>query len=207
MPDIYHITHVKNITSILGQGGLYCDNTVSEKVLNPKTIAYVNLKSRRAVTPVPIGPKGTLSDYVPFYFAPRSPMLYVISRGGVPGYTDGQEQVVYLVSSTELIQQNNLPFVFTDGHASVAFSQFFDNLTNLNRVDWKIMRETYWRDTVKDGDRSRRRNAEFLVYQFVSWALIQEISVMSTQIARVIDTMIGAVNPRPNVVIRRNWYY
>jgi len=48
---------------------------------------------------VPLAPYGCVADYVPFYFAPRSPMLYKLHKGGVPNYTGGQDPLVYLVSS------------------------------------------------------------------------------------------------------------
>ncbi|MBD3884903.1 DUF4433 domain-containing protein [Phormidium tenue FACHB-886] len=60
--------------------------------------------------------RGTLTDYVPFYFAPCSPMLYAIHQGNVPTHSDGQEGVIYLGSTVETVQQANLSFVFTDGH-------------------------------------------------------------------------------------------
>ena len=61
--------------------------------------------------------KGTLADYVPFYFAPRSPMLYTIHGGNVAGYTEGQKPVVHLVSSVDAAVALGKPWCFTDGHA------------------------------------------------------------------------------------------
>jgi len=66
-------------------------------------IAYQHIKDRRARKRVPAGPGGTVADYVPFYFAPRSPMLYAITRGLVPGYDGGQSSVVHLVTSTDAV--------------------------------------------------------------------------------------------------------
>jgi hypothetical protein len=207
MTAVFHITHIKNIESILKQGGLCCDSIVGERNLGPVEIAYTDLKGRRASRVVPIAPGGTLSDYVPFYFAPRSPMLYVISKGGVPGYSAGQAQVLHLVASAEQIEQSNLKFVFTDGHAYMAFSQFFNNLVNLNQLDWNIMREKYWNDTAEDGDRMRRRNAEFLVHRFLPWSLITEIGVMNDRIARDLTTILEPTAYRPKVTVCPHWYY
>lgn len=47
-----------------------------------------------------MAPGGTLSDYVPFYFTPCSPMLYNIKTGynGVPKQ-EAMEEIVLLVAS------------------------------------------------------------------------------------------------------------
>lgn len=207
MTDIYHITHIHNLASVLEEDGLYCDNTLIERSLSSKRIGYSDLKERRARTMVPIGPGGTLSDYVPFYFAPRSPMLFVISRGGVPGYRDGQKPVVHLVASAEEVQKHKLEFVFSDGHAYVAFSQFFNDLTNLDRIDWDIMKERYWNDTAEDGDRARRRNAEFLVHNFFPWSLIKEIGVINNQMANDVNALLEFAEHQPKVTVYPHWYY
>src|ERR1051326_1675326 len=121
----------------------------------------------RNAVPVSVCPKGgTLADYVPFYFAPRSPMLFAIYRGQVQGYVGTQQNVVHLSSSVEVVIQKAKAFVFTDGHAEMDFSEFFMDIAHLDRVDWKIMQEQHWHDTNEDGDRKRRRQAEFLVHRF-----------------------------------------
>lgn len=45
------------------------------------------------------------------------------------------------------------------------------------------MGERYWNDTPEDGDRKRRRQAEFLVYTSLPWRLIEEIGVISRKAA------------------------
>lgn len=124
------ITHVSNLPSVLQLGGLCCDNRRNRDGIVCKGIAYQHIKDRRARKRVPLGQGGTLADYVPFYFGPRSPMLYTINKGNVPGYSDGQSPVLHLVSSVEEIVEAGLPFVFTDGHAEMGYSDFFDDLSS-----------------------------------------------------------------------------
>ncbi|MEG4058683.1 MULTISPECIES: DUF4433 domain-containing protein [unclassified Microcoleus] len=107
---IYHITHIDNLESILSEGGLLAYNVMVETQTNYTNIAYENIQYRRATTYVPCGEGGVLHDYVPFYFAPRSPMLYTISRGNVENYTQGQAAVIHLVSSIENIEAEDLSF-------------------------------------------------------------------------------------------------
>lgn len=120
-----------------------------------------------------------LHDYVPFYFAERSPMLYTINRGNVEGYDGGQEPIVYLVSRINTIREHNRPFVFSDGHGTKAFTQFFADLADLSNVDWAIMKEKYWLDTDEDGDRKRRRQAEFLIHRECPWSAIRGLVVIN----------------------------
>ena len=96
MTDIYHITHIDNLASIVQAGGLWCDAECASHNISSVEIAYTDLKQRRNRTVVPeLG--GVLSDYVPFYFANRSPMLGAIHTGRVQGYAGGQQAIVYLV--------------------------------------------------------------------------------------------------------------
>ncbi len=204
---IYHITHLRNLPSILQEGGLCCDNTVAERTLTPTEIGYQHIKERRTSKPVLLAPGGTLADYVPLYFAPRSPMLYAIAKGLVAGYDEGQEPVLHLVTTAEYIERQNLAFVFTDGHAVMAFSTFFNNLESLDHIDWDIMKARYWMDTLEDNDRKRRRQAEFLVHDFLPWFLIDEIGVMTNRVKQKVIAVLDSAEHQPKVTVRRNWYY
>ena len=204
---IYHITHLHNLDSILRDGGLKTCAQLWQQGITYTDIAHQNIQDRRQSTPVPCGPGGLLHHYVPFYFAPRSPMLYVISLGGVEGYAEGQAPVVHLVSTAQAVQTAAISFVFTDGHGIMAMTDFFDDLAHLDRVDWKVMEMRYWHDTPTDGDRKRRRQAELLVHQFFPWPLIHEIGVMTTAIGEQVDQALQGQLHSPAVVVRREWYY
>ncbi|MCH8963013.1 MAG: DUF4433 domain-containing protein, partial [Bacteroidetes bacterium] len=174
---IYHITHVDNLQRILTEGGLWCKAEQIARTVEYQNIAHQNIQDRRATTPVSCGPGGVLHNYVPFYFAPRAPMLYAIHNGRVQGYTGGQTAVVHLVSSVERIVEAQLPFVFTDGHGTVAYTSFFEHLDDLTKIDWKVMQARYWNNTLQDSDRKRRRQAEFLIHTFCPWERLLGIGV------------------------------
>jgi hypothetical protein len=200
---IYHITHVKNLQRIVAEGGLHCDRSAQQ--LKQVNIAHMHIKERRLNRAVPLGPKGTVGEYVPFYFAPRSPMLFVINRGGVEGYTDGQEPIVYLRSTAENVQKAGLHYVFTEGHADMGFTDFFDNLEDLDKVDWNLMNAKYWNDTNDDPDRRRRRQAEFLVHKFFPWNLVSYIGVYDQSIAEVVGELLN--ENAPEIGVQRGWYF
>ena len=204
---IYHITHVDNLVGVVEVGGLWCDREAGARGLTKVGIAHQHIKVRRAQRHVPLGPGGTLDDFVPFYFAPRSPMLYSIHNGYVEGYSEGQRNVIHLESSAETISDSEASFVFTDGHAEMNLSEFFDELDDLDKIDWEIMKETYWADTDEDGDRKRRRQAEFLVHRFVPWRLIARIGVFDMAMAEHVTEILGDVAAKPLVTVERGWYY
>ena len=203
MTPIYHITHVRNLAGIIAERGLHCDrNAQARKSVN---IGHQHIKDRRLNRVVPIPPGHTVGDYVPFYFAPRSPMLYAISRGAVAGYQEGQAPVIYLCSSAEAVNQAGLQFVFTEGHAEMAYTDFFNDLNDLDKVDWALMRARYWHDTNDDPDRKRRRQAEFLIYNFFPWELVSYIGVYDRATAEGVGAIIKGGSPELGVEL--GWYY
>ncbi len=207
MTDIYHITSIANLPNILNDGGLWSDQIVMQRSLAHVSIAHQHIKERRAQKRVPCAPGGCVADYVPFYFAPRSPMLYVINRGGVEGYREGQRPILHLVSTVEAVQSAKLLFTFTDGHAVMDISRFFTDMNDLAVIDWNLMRSRYWADTLEDGDRERRRQAEFLVYQFFPFALVQTIGVINLAMAQQVNELIESLAVRPRIQVTPAWYY
>jgi hypothetical protein len=215
MIPIYHITSLENLASILKRDELLSYNALHNSQILYKNIAYENIQYRRATTRVPCGYGGVLHDYVPFYFAPRSPMLYSLYRGNVPGYDRGQSPIIYLASRVEYAMGlADLSVVFSDGDPIMAYSEFFEDLYALNyAIDWELIWEVTdaksWADTDEDGDRKRRRQAEFLVYQCFPWLLITEIGVISPEMKQRVETQLKQFPNRhqPPVNIYSNGYY
>ncbi|MBE9200263.1 MULTISPECIES: DUF4433 domain-containing protein [unclassified Nodularia (in: cyanobacteria)] len=207
---IYHITHMNNLNSILKSGGLMANSRLKQETIKYLDIAHGHIQDRRSMTRVPCGAGGTLHDYVPFYFAPRSPMLYANYRKSVDKYSGGQTPILHLVSSAEAVDTGGLSFVGADGHAAMAYTGFFDQLVYLyadNVIDWEIMEAKYWADTEEDGDRTRRRQAEFLVHQFFPWGLIQEIGVINSTIQTQVKEILQNFNIQTPIRVYSEWYY
>ena len=207
MTAIYHITHIRNLPNILKDDRLWCDVESVKRNLQPIEIAYTEIKERRMRRKINIPPGGVLAEYVPFYFCNRSPMLYTIHMGNVPAYRDGQANILHLVSSAEAVSQANLPFVFSDGHAVVQISLFYNDLQRLNEVDWKVVNSWSWHDTLTDNDRLRRKQAEFLVKGFFPFSLVQEIGVINQAMREQTLALLENTKHKPIVSIQRKWYY
>jgi ssDNA thymidine ADP-ribosyltransferase, DarT len=204
---IYHITHVNNLSSIITDGGLRTCCDLRDAGVNYTDIAHETLQDWRATKEVYCGPGGVIHDYVPFYFAPRSPMLCAIHNGRVPNYREGQGQVLHLVSSVEAVRGATLSFVFTDGHSRIDFTEFYDDVSYLDQIDWQIMKEKYWRDTIADNDRKRRRQAEFLVHKFFPWDLVELIGVSGSRMKARVESILIECDHKPLVSVHSDWYY
>lgn len=200
------MTHVGNLASIIKEGRLYCDARAPR--CNPHSIAYGHLKAMRAVKTVPVPPGGYVTDYVPFYFAPKSPMLYAIHRGYVKSGLS-QTEIIYLVTTVETVVQANKLFVFTDRNATSLNVRFSNDLSRLNQyVNWDIMRSPYWFDRLPDyPDRKSRRQAEFLVYQELEWELIEQIGVYDSTRLNMVQQLLQNTDHQPLVSVERGWYY
>ena len=205
--SIFHFTHINNLPRILTDGRLRTCGALRQAGVNYKDVAYSGLQDRRARTYVPCGAGGTLHDYVPFYFCPLSPMLFSISKGKVPDYDEGTRPLIFFVSSAQVIQQAGLPFVFTDGHGIMNYSNFYDDLGQLHQVDWPLMGSKMWKSTEADPDRKRRRSAEFLVHGFLPWNLITHIGTRSPLIKETVLAYLKGTNHHLEVSVRPDWYY
>jgi len=134
-------------------------------------------------------------------------MLLAIHGGGVEGYNGEQSSIIYLVTTVQAINDEPIEFAFTDGHGIMAITEFFQDLTDLDKIDWDIMKENYWANTEDDGDRKRRRQAEFLIRDFCPWHLIQKIAVHDESAKQSVKKLVAELEHKPEVKVERSWYY
>lgn len=206
---IFRFTHVDNLNTIMQRGGLHAPNHVPADGLPYRFCHDPEVQGARAVVPIPVGPGDAIHDYVPFYFGYLSPMMLKLKTGQVPGYNEGQEPLIYLVSSAQAVKAAGLKFVFSDGHGLALYTEWFDDLNRLDEVDWTVVYQRYWRDDVNDMDRQRKKQAEFLVHQCCPWSLIQEIVVVDATMQQRVEAIQSTFTTarRRVVTVKREWYY
>ena len=98
-PKLYHIVHVDRLASIVSDGFLWSDATVARRGLGGTTIGMSKIKHRRLKELTLASHPGLhVGECVPFYFCPRSVMLYVIRRADHSElrYRGGQEPILHL---------------------------------------------------------------------------------------------------------------
>ena len=215
---VFHITAIDNLASIARAGALFSKTRAGAQGLAPASIAYQHIQGRRALRNIPFTPGGILHDYVPFYFAPRSPMLYTINQGNVPNCAYRQDDIAHLVSSAQQIAGCGRPFVFSDIHAALDYARFFGNLGELNEIEWQIFFEEprldgyciYWQNRHTPAHHARRletRQAEFLVCEHVPLSVLREIGVRTKECETRVRAALAAGDWRPIIRVMPGWYY
>ena len=215
---VFHITAIDNLASIAKVGALLATHLLNARGLVGVNIAYEQIQGRRAVKAIPLAPGGTVHDYVPFYFAPRSPMLFTINNGNVPNCDYRQDDIVHLVSQAQAIRGAGQRFVFSDIHAALDYARFFDDLTRLDEIQWRIFFEApslegycvYWQNRhrpLHHMSRKESRQAEFLVHQQLPIAAISEIGVRTQEGEARIRAALAGAAWKPTVKVVPGWYY
>ena len=136
-------------------------------------------------------------------------MLLNLKTGRVQGYDEGQAPLIYLVTTVERVQESGCQFVFSDGHGLAAYTSWYDDLQDLDKVDWGLVGERYWKNQTDDNDRQRRKQAEFLVWRSVAWELIEKIAVLDNAANRNVEDILAQFPQahRPDLETRPDWYY
>jgi len=198
---IFRIMHKGNVNRVLTDG-CHCRTTMLGK---PGYIEIGNqeLIAKRTSRPVPCGPGGTLSDYVPFYFTPYTPMLYNIKTGrGVP--KQPVADIIILVSSLRYLAEKGVPFVFTDRHAYLRTAQFSDDLADLDRIIWPTLQI---RDFKKDDvDKFEKYQAEALVHKRVPVDALLGIVCYTDELRVAVQTEADKRRVEIKVVAQPKWY-
>ena len=200
-------THLDNLDAVLNAGALRCDKSVRASGSLVTETADPSVKQRRRSVSVP-GSDGVLADYVPFYFAPRSPMLLRVATGRVPNYSDGQNPIVFFVVDIDRVIQAGHVVTATDGHPVSPFTKFLLNRSAMeSEIDWELMGLQFWNVTTDDGDRERRRQAEFLVRGEVQLSEILGLAVRNEAAATAVGLLTNRHSVSLPVRVRPSFYY
>ncbi len=121
----------------------------------------------------------------------------------------GAREIVYICCKLEEVEALGHPYVFTDGQANTGGTNEYVALVDLDKLDWDVIREQYWRDTLDDRDRERRKQAEFLVKGPVPVACFLCIYTFDAQRQVEVEQLLRArgLGIRVKVDENRNLYY
>ncbi|MDF5725964.1 MAG: DUF4433 domain-containing protein [Rhizonema sp. PD37] len=157
------MTAISNLHSIFEHGLLSHNEAHRLSIITDISDPNVqNLRSIKRVNNI------SLHNYVPFYFSPRNPMLYVRQ--------EMQNQIAFLSTDPRLLLDSST--IFSDGNAAAQNTNFYCGTPLLDELPWNIINAYYWNE-FEDG--KRIKCAEVLVYPRVEVQRILKIFCYSNQ--------------------------
>jgi hypothetical protein len=208
-PKIYHITHVNNLADMIAQGELVSDREMLRRGGPPTTIGMSTIKQRRMGLPVKCHAGTMVGDYVPFYFCPRSIMLYIIYMANHPEltYRGGQNPIVHLEADLHDViawaAAHDRRWAVSLSNAGAVYARFRATLAGLSEVNWGAVAATDFRqEEIKEG-----KQAEFLLYGSFPWHLISRIGVRLASVQTQVQDALANATHQPPVAVLPAWYY
>jgi hypothetical protein len=205
---IYHIVHVDRLPSIISSSGLFSDADARNRRLGGTTIGMSKIKQRRLEELTLASHLGLhVGECVPFYFCPRSVMLYMLYRMNHPdiNYRNGQEPIIHLeaslIDAVNWANSQGVRWAFTSSNAGSYYFEDFSDLRNLDMIDWDVVNATQWQE------HRDKKQAEFLIEKFFPWSLFSGIGVYSDIYCQRVNSELVNAQHKPVVAVKRCWYY
>lgn len=206
-PKIFHICHVDRLASIVAAGGLLSDAAVVQAAV-PGTVIGMNHIKQRRLQELRLNshPGLYVGQCVPFYFCPRSVMLFLIHRQNADlAYKGGQGPIIHLEADLHatVAWANAQPrrWAFTLSNAGSRYFEDRADLARLGDVDWDAVAARNWSAC------REAKQAEFLLEHSFPWHLVERIGVLSQPIATQVAQTLPVGGHRPPVQILPAWYY
>lgn len=207
-PKIYHIVHVDRLASIVASKGLLCDAVMEKHSDIGTNIGLKNIKSRRLNECALQSHSGLfVGQCVPFYFCPRSVMLYMYHMNNDPNltYKGGQGPIVHLAADLHEVvnwaNQNEIRWAFTLSNAGSSYFEDRAELEKLDELDWQVIAANMW------SGKQDRKQAEFLIEHSFPWELVSRIGVKSQEVYSQVNMILQDAEHTPHSEIKPNWYY
>lgn len=208
-PKLYHIVHVDRLASIIATGGLLCDEQMTAQKNAGTIIGMTDIKQRRLQElTLDTYPDLYVGQCVPFYFCPRSIMLYVIYKKNSLNlvYTGGQVPIVHLQADLHAVvawatTQQQRRWAFTLTNAGSRFFEDRNDLNQLSKLNWQAIQTNQWWSCKDD------KQAEFLLEQCFPWHLVEAIGVHSAPTYQKVVNKLQTTQHRPTVTLKPEWYY
>ena len=206
-PKIYHIVHVDRLPSIISDGHLWSDAEARRRRVGGTTIGIDTIKQRRLTNHLQSHPEICVGECVPFYFCPRSVMLYVIHMANNPelAYRGGQDQIVHLEAdfrgAIAWANNNRRRWAFTSSNAGANYFEDYADVGLLNKLDWQAIQAKDWRQC------REAKQAEFLVQGWFPWTMVSRVGIRSQGVRAKVQRTVQDSAYRPRIEIKPGWYY
>ena len=209
IPDCYkyrhafHFSSLHNLELILDHG-LLSTNRKNQLGINHVNVAEAGIQHRRAAMIVPGSGNKTVHDYVPFYFAQKTPMqLAVLHKKNVD-----QQFIMYFAVPITIMELRQ-DIYFTDASANTDVPPTFYPAAapaQLNALNWKIIDSLKW--AYPNEVERHQKMAELLVPDSVSINEIGYIVVWNESIATAVKQIFANKGIRcPRIEVNTYHYY
>ena len=206
-PKIYHICHVDRLPSILESNGLFSDATVQENELPGTVVGMSNIKQRRLTELRLVShPALFVGQCVPFYFCPRSVMLYMMHvRSNELSYKGGQGPIIHLEADLQetvaWANANNRRWAFTLSNAGSRYFEDRADLANLHEIEWDAVQARMWYQC------KEAKQSEFLLEESFPWGLVRRVAVSNNIVYGQVLNALQQQEHKPTVEVKTDWYY
>ncbi len=190
----YRITHIDNLSHILDHGILNKNHPkASDGYIQ---IGHPEIIDVRSTTPVRIHDHGNIGDYVPFYFTPKSVMLYNIQTGYYAPLVPMRRPEEILVIRCKMVDLAHYAsrWFFTDGQANDVASRHYNDLSQLDAIDWENIYACNFKKSDGNTDRARKYQAEFLVQHEVQVDWIESFCVYNENASKKVNNLLNNTN-------------
>lgn len=206
-PKIYHICHVDRLPSIVASRGLLSDAVIQQQALPGTVIGMNNIKQRRLTELTLTSHPGLyVGACVPFYFCPRSVMLFLIYRQNPElTYRGDQGTIIHLEADLHATvtwaNAQARRWAFSLSNAGSRYFEDRADLTGLSEINWDAVQANNWQHCKEE------KQAEFLLENSFPWHLVERIGVLTKAVYGSVVNTLPINGHRPTVVIRPDWYY
>lgn len=195
--NAYHFTSIENLESLI-DNGIFSTNQKIARGIAHVNVAEEGIQRRRAQMQVPGSNGRCVHDYVPFYFAKKTPMqLAVLHKKNVD-----QQFIIYLAVSIRLLNTRPGAF-FTNASANTDIPPSFfsgnSQSDQLDLLDWKTIDSNGW--SYVDDDQRHRKMAELLLPDHVPLCDVNQIITWNRDISDCVGRIFRSKGiAAPNVI-------
>jgi len=204
---IYHILHYDKLSSVINDGFLWSDAIVSQNTPIGTTVGMNSIKQRRLTElTLDTHPALYVGQCVPFYFCPRSVMLYMMSVNSAElTYQGGQDSIIHfeidLDKAISWADANNKKWAFTNSNAGSYYFEDTNDISNLSKLDWVTINNNFWMG------KQDTKQSEFLCEDSFPWELVERIGVNNMTVYQHVLNILNNSTHKPKLEIINSWYY
>lgn len=199
---LFRMLHWQNVEYVL-QHGISCSKHPQADP-NYVNIGHSKLIQDRHTYKIPIDGAGELGDYIPFYFAGHSPMLYKIKTGHGSVIQRPQEDIVFILCEFEAVRSAKLKYVFTDRHAKRGLAKYYNDPADFDKLQWEVIESKQWRNDEQNMARQDFKQAEFLINNHLPLECVHSLVVLTNERKQYFEKRIGYYNLPIEVFVDKN---